>query len=477
MKLSMSMLAWYLREQGPICHIRDDDLRIRGLRFVMDDPDTMLPEYLYFGEGQRFFSAQQYAGAYLAVNGHSMLIFPKAEFDTLLNSLLSAFDFFNAWEERLQEAADRHAPLREIVDLAAPVFGNPLSVGSLDMSFNVGTDLDGHRVDPLWREISDGVNSVHAAQHEPYFDTEGKPIRELSDRPRLVRNVYEGGDPVMMLYLSQDGEPAGYLAILQESSALTQMNMLLAPILARYCLHAEELTSETGAIQSGTGIFQNLLEGRDVGALNLDRLLRLLPPPPWRLLALRVSGRSDHLAARSLLSNLRRQVGCYFPTERGGACYCLTAEYRIRILTQLTDMAAVGASIPFSDLATLPLRRQQAEFALSQAGDAPGLSLCEDHACDYLLRTFRAMDMTAALLHPALETLERYDRENQGELRDTLSAYLAWERNQQLASEALHIHPNTMRYRLQRIREVTGLTLEDPEELKYLRLSDWLECE
>ena len=87
------------------------------------------------------------------------------------------------------------------------------------------------------------------------------------------------------------------------------------------------------------------------------------------------------------------------------------------------------------------------------------------------------MDMTAALLHPALETLERYDRENQGELRDTLSAYLAWERNQQLASEALHIHPNTMRYRLQRIREVTGLTLEDPEELKYLRLSDWLECE
>ena len=45
------------------------------------------------------------------------------------------------------------------------------------------------------------------------------------------------------------------------------------------------------------------------------------------------------------------------------------------------------------------------------------------------------------------------------------------------AARALFIHPNTMRYRLNRIREVAGLTLEDMEELKYLRLSDWLERE
>ena len=79
--------------------------------------------------------------------------------------------------------------------------------------------------------------------------------------------------------------------------------------------------------------------------------------------------------------------------------------------------------------------------------------------------------MTAALLHPALEILENYDRENHGELRSTLSVYLTKERNQLLASEALYIHPNTMRYRLSRIRELTGLTLEDPEELKYLEIN------
>ena len=93
----------------------------------------------------------------------------------------------------------------------------------------------------------------------------------------------------------------------------------------------------------------------------------------------------------------------------------------------------------------------------------------------YLLRTFRSIEATKNLLHPALEILRKYDAENQTMLRQTLSVFLNHERNQLFSARAMHIHPNTMRYRLQRITELTGLTLDDPEELKYLRLSDWLE--
>ena len=78
------------------------------------------------------------------------------------------------------------------------------------------------------------------------------------------------------------------------------------------------------------------------------------------------------------------------------------------------------------------------------------------------------------LLHPALEQLEQYDRENQSDLTLTLSTYLYFQQNQNETAQALHIHNNTLKYRLRRIREITGLTLEAPEELKYLRLSNWL---
>lgn len=82
--------------------------------------------------------------------------------------------------------------------------------------------------------------------------------------------------------------------------------------------------------------------------------------------------------------------------------------------------------------------------------------------------------MTSALLHPALELLFHYDHETHGELCHTLSVYLRKERNLLETAQALNIHRNTLKYRLRHIRELTGLTLKEENELAYLRLSDWL---
>lgn len=474
MKLSMSMLAWYLRELRPIAHIEDDEICIQGLRFVMDDVQRMQPEYLYFGNAEYFFADPRYEGAYLAVNRHSILIFSGSDYNELINGLLSAFDYFNGWEANLLDAAARNAPLAEFIDLAAPVLMNPIVVGNLDRSFVVSSSLDGHRTDPLWEEAARGFGTNHPAMYAPYYDADGGKIYDLSEKPILVQNVYRGGDPVMMLYLRQEEEMVAALAILQEDSSLTGQNFQLAPLVARYCLKAEEFISDSGAIQSGTAVLRGLLEGRDVGELNLSRLQKFLPSGPWRVLALRLTDRTDELAIRSMLARLRRQPAVHLPMQWRDLCLCLIADGDLLMHHRLPGVG-VGASMPFMDLASMSIRLQQAQFALEQAAGMEGIFLCETFACDYLLRSFRSMEMTAALLHPALQTLERYDCETQSELRRTLQLYLQFERNQLLSAKALHIHPNTMRYRLQRIMELTDLTLEDPEELKYLRLSDWLE--
>lgn len=117
---------------------------------------------------------------------------------------------------------------------------------------------------------------------------------------------------------------------------------------------------------------------------------------------------------------------------------------------------------------------RQAHFALDMAGKKAGIYRCEDFAFGYLREMFRAQELTLPLLHPALKILERYDRENHTQLRGTLSVYLKKERNLLGAAQALHIHRNTLKYRLGRIRTLTGLSLSDEEELAYLRLSDWL---
>jgi GAF domain-containing protein len=70
----------------------------------------------------------------------------------------------------------------------------------------------------------------------------------------------------------------------------------------------------------------------------------------------------------------------------------------------------------------------------------------------------------------ALTTLAEYDGRRGSTLLSTLEAYLAARRVVRATAEALVIHPNTLRQRLERIEALTGLSL-DQEDLLSLELS------
>ena len=75
------------------------------------------------------------------------------------------------------------------------------------------------------------------------------------------------------------------------------------------------------------------------------------------------------------------------------------------------------------------------------------------------------------LLHPALEALRVYDRNNKSNLFDTLDVYLLNDCNAQLCGRLLFLHRNSLVYRIHRIQEITGVDLSNTEERSYLRLS------
>jgi purine catabolism regulator len=70
----------------------------------------------------------------------------------------------------------------------------------------------------------------------------------------------------------------------------------------------------------------------------------------------------------------------------------------------------------------------------------------------------RLIDYSRRHLGPLME----HDKARKGSLVPTLRAYLETG-EQQEAAKRLRVHPNTLRYRLDRIREISGVDLEDPE--------------
>ena len=69
-----------------------------------------------------------------------------------------------------------------------------------------------------------------------------------------------------------------------------------------------------------------------------------------------------------------------------------------------------------------------------------------------------------------VEPLARYDREKASFLICSLRAYFAAGESASAAAERLFLHRNSVRYRLDRINELTGLDWRDPQARLALKL-------
>lgn len=91
----------------------------------------------------------------------------------------------------------------------------------------------------------------------------------------------------------------------------------------------------------------------------------------------------------------------------------------------------------------------------------------------YRLFLFNVKDpkVLAEQLQEIVQPLMRSDQERQTALFLTLSRYLEYDCDLQKTAEALFVHPNTLKYRLARIRELTGRDLRNPKHLVELTLA------
>lgn len=97
---------------------------------------------------------------------------------------------------------------------------------------------------------------------------------------------------------------------------------------------------------------------------------------------------------------------------------------------------------------------------VARTGRAPGLYRLADVLLEYQLsRPSEALRGLAGLLSPL---------DAKPELLHTLETYLAHGLDRRAAAAALHVHPNTVDYRIRRIDRLTGLSPARPADLQHL---------
>jgi purine catabolism regulator len=80
-----------------------------------------------------------------------------------------------------------------------------------------------------------------------------------------------------------------------------------------------------------------------------------------------------------------------------------------------------------------------------------------------LLASIDDRDTLTAFCDEYLGPLETYDIRSNAELVETLEGFFRANGNHARAAETLHLHRNTLLYRLGRVEALTGRNLDDPE--------------
>ncbi len=172
---------------------------------------------------------------------------------------------------------------------------------------------------------------------------------------------------------------------------------------------------------------------------------------------------------------MRRADGvlCYLPLlEHNPRPREIAEQLRTKITVDLPGITlALGREAP--TVATWSRSLREAEQALMlgrQLLDAARVLDFGDLGVYRLLALLRESPELWEFYRATLAPLADYDRTQDAELLKTLDAFFTHLGNLTRTAEALHVHRNTLLYRLGRIAEISGLDLDNAED----RLALWI---
>jgi DNA-binding PucR family transcriptional regulator len=153
----------------------------------------------------------------------------------------------------------------------------------------------------------------------------------------------------------------------------------------------------------------------------------------------------------------------------------------IRTSRALGVEVIAGVSDPHSGLASVLECRDEADRALRAMTARPTgkrVGTVDDTRTTHVLLTLGDVVRDRPDLQvPGIHELVRHDQEGGKSYLETLKAYLDAGGSIPVAAAALGVHVNTLRYRLDRVQEVSGLNLKDPKERLVIALQllalDW----
>ncbi|MFF1908183.1 PucR family transcriptional regulator [Kitasatospora sp. NPDC058218] len=302
------------------------------------------------------------------------------------------------------------------------------------------------------------------------------PHPELGLRRRLAIGIRTGAQPLGTIWVQEGAQP---LAPLAEQALVGAARVAAAQLVRR----RRELSADvrltrtllTGLLEGSTGP-QSLATHLGLDLRRPATVLAYSAPTTEALTRAEVTGLiSVHTAARhrsALLAPIESRVYVLLPELPAGLPMTTVRDWAQEVVEAARDhlgvplRAAIGSTV--DGLARVPDSRAQADRILDAMGrggvDLEVAALIDVQAEVLVSEMLALLQERSGLRDPRLTALTAYDRRHGTRLAESVLAWLDALGEVRVAADALHIHPNTLRYRVRRAEQLTGVDLTQPQQ-------------
>ena len=423
-------------------------------------------------------------------------------------SLQEMFEMYDLWQENLMYSFLEGKSIQTMLSISMPVLQNSLIVAGLDFSILASS----YAIPFQQEQIFGSSESTHSfvtdlKNNELYYkvkDLNGAFYfpKEVTGLASLCVNIKQNGKTIYRLLMLEDSRPIKksegflleFLAFLIEHILSNNSYYpggwynIEPPIVLENMLSHNMVKGFYHSNKALYKIFKSILTDKTADYLQISQKLDVLgwsPNHEYTCFYLEMTELDKRnftynpiiYYLSSIFSNC-----CAFPYNENIVVYVdmtlsqITREEMLECLERFTDENYLNAGVSRTMEGHISLRRQyiQASIALSIGSSKfpkKQVNNFNDVSFYYILKQATKILPGYMVCHEKLLLLRRSDKDKGTEYMKTLRIYLDNQCNVMQTSKQLFIHRSTVLYRLDKIKQILGSDLKDPDEILYLMLS------
>ncbi|AKL97292.1 transcriptional regulator, PucR family [Clostridium aceticum] len=429
----------------------------------------------------------------LHANCNCIYVAPNTDISGLLNAVQDYFDnamYISECALKIMRLNKNTSNLQEVLDLGFELLGNPLLLVDVSLCFIAHAGGNTVNNEPLWEwTLSKGYvteDYVNSVMMDGLADEGRYPQKPLLIWEKGILNHNQ-----LVFRILSNNVPVGYLKTLAYNKSISETDQQLITIIGN-CL-SQFLTNNYAEHASCSPLIESFL----ISLLNeklydhdaIDERIHQFNIKLYDNLTLIVIELKDSflqdkakaiLFKRKLQNFLGRDNIVYYDGH-------LVALYDSKTIQPFTESewtsfealldsydCRAGISLLFHKLHSLPEHYRSACEALHTGGRlhfSQPIVRYSDIMLQHVFLIYGSERDLTPLIHPAIRTLQEIESDKYHMFLETIKAYIDNGLEIPSTARALFIHYNTMKYRLNRIVELTGLNFMDAQTIFQLQLS------